>query len=138
MKLFTVLSAASFIFFINMDSVYAGPHPGHQHKRLVIERNVVVHKPVPVRTTVSRVIGAVLHSIPANHVRVVHTGKVYYVHDGVYYAKRASGYVVVNPIAGIRLASLPRGYRTVVVNGERMYRYRDIHYRKINGRYVVV
>lgn len=138
MKLFTLLTAATLTFFLSTDSAYAAPHPGHQHKRVVIERNVVVHKPAPVRTVISRVVGAVVHSIPANHMRVVHAGRVYYVHDGIYYAKRSNGFVVINPVAGIRLASLPRGYTTVIVNGETMYRYRDINYRRNNGVYIVV
>ncbi|NKB34800.1 MAG: hypothetical protein GKR91_17025 [Pseudomonadales bacterium] len=138
MKLLTLLSVATFTLLIGTNTANAGPHPGHQHKRVVVERNVVVHRPAPVRTAISRVVGSVFHSIPANHLRVVHAGKVYFIHDGVYYAKRANGYVVVNPTAGVRLTTLPRGYSTVRINGETLYRYRDINYRRINGVYIVV
>lgn len=138
MKLLTLISAATFTFFMGLDSAYAGPHPGHQHKRIVVERNVVVHKPAPVRTAISRVVGSVFHSIPSSHHRVVHAGRIYYIHDGVFYAKRANGYVVVNPVAGIRLASLPRGYATVRINGQTLYRYNQINYRRVNGVYIVV
>jgi hypothetical protein len=138
MKLLALLSAATFTLFMGMDSVYAGSHPGHSHKRVVVERNVVVHKPAPVRTAISRIVGSVFSSIPASHHRVVHAGRIYYIHDGVYYAKRVNGYVVVNPVAGIRLTSLPRGYTTVRVNGETLYSYNQISYRRTNGVFIVV
>lgn len=141
MKLLTLLGATSLTFFMGTTSVHADPHaglPGHHHNRIVVDRHVVVHRPAPVRTAIARTVGSVFHSIPASRVRVVHAGKVYFIHDGVYYAKRANGYVVVNPIAGIRLASLPRGYSTIVVNGETMYRYRNINYRRVNGVFIVV
>jgi len=141
MKLAIILSAASLTFLMGMETASADPHVGrigHHHNRIVVEKQVVVHRPAPVRTAISRTIGALVHSIPASRVRVVHAGKTYFIHDGVYYSKRPNGYVVVNPVAGIRLASLPRGYTTVVVNGETLYRYRSTNYRRVNGVYIVV
>ncbi|MEQ8952769.1 MAG: DUF6515 family protein, partial [Gammaproteobacteria bacterium] len=107
------------------------------HRTVVVERDVVV-KPAPVRAAIAATTTAVLRSLPAGHTRLVHAGKTYYFHDGIYYVREPRGYVVVKPVSGIRLTSLPRGYVTVRVGNDLHYRYRDISYRKLGGVFIVV
>ena len=110
----------------------------HSHHKHVVVKNDVVVRPAPVANLVARTIGSAFNSSPANHVRVVHLGRTYYLHDGVYYVKERGRYVVVKPVAGIRVTSLPRGYTTVRINGRTHYRFNNVTYRRVNNYYVIV
>ncbi len=136
MKRFSVIAMAGLLLAFNTQVAAADP-VRVVHKTVVVERDVVV-KPAPVRTAVARVTTAALRSLPAGHIRLVHAGKTYYFHDGVYYVREPRGFVVVKPVRGLRITSLPRGYVTVRVGNEVHYRYRDVSYRRVNGVFVVV
>ncbi|MDP6536409.1 MAG: hypothetical protein QGG02_08825 [Gammaproteobacteria bacterium] len=137
MKFFTGVTTFGLMLLLGMSSAQASPHHRHVHKHVVIERKAVV-KPAPVRTAIVRVATAALRTLPVGHVRVVHGGRSYFVHDGVYYVKEPRGYVVVRPVGSIRLASLPRGYVSVRVGPDTLYRYNDVYYRRTNGVFIVV
>ena len=139
MKFVTLAAVTSLMLVMGMNTAEAHPRKHHHTHttRVVVDRDVVV-RPAPVRTAVARVVGSVFDVLPDNHVRVVHAGRTYYVHDGIYYVREPRGYVVVKPVTGIRVTTLPRGYTTVRVGGETLYRYRDITYRRIDGVYIVV
>jgi hypothetical protein len=137
MKFFTGVTTFGLMLLLGMSSVQASPHHRHIHKHVVVERKLVV-KPAPVRTAIARVATATLRTLPVGHVRVVHSGRTYYMHDGIYYVKEPHGYVVVQPVAGIRLASLPRGFVTVRAGADTLYRYNDVYYRRTNGVFIVV
>ena len=137
MKLLPLATTVSLMLFVGMNSAQARPHH-HSHKRVVVERHVVV-KPAPVRTAIKRVAAStVLRVLPTNHVRVVHLGETYYYHDGIYYIREPRGYVVIKPIAGIRIASLPSGYVTIRSGRGTLYRFNETYYRKDNGFFIVV
>lgn len=92
MKLFTLTAtAATAAMMLSLGINSAEAHPRlwpHSHAtRVVVEKQVVV-KPAPVRTAVARaLVGATFDTIPANRVRVVHAGRTYFVHDGVYHVR---------------------------------------------------
>ena len=143
MKLLTLAAATAttaFLLTASMNSAEAHPrlYPHSHNTRVVVEKQVVV-KPAPVRNVVARaLVGQVFDTLPANHVRVVHSGRTYFVHDGVYYVRSGARYTVVKPVAGIRVATLPRGFTTVRINGRTHYRFNDVTYRKVNNYYIVV
>jgi hypothetical protein len=143
MKLFTLTAtAATAAMMLSLGISSAEAHPRlwpHSHAtRVVVEKQVVV-KPAPVRTAVARaLVGATFDTIPANHVRVVHAGRTYFVHDGVYHVRNAGRYTVVKPVAGVRITTLPRGYSTVRISGRTHYRFNNVTYRRVNNYYVVV
>jgi len=69
---------------------------------------------------------------------IVHKNVSYYNADGVWYAKKRRGYVVVGAPVGVTVKQLPSGYRVVKVNGRKYYKYRGVVYKKNKRRYVVV
>ena len=137
MKFTALATTMGLSLLLGMSAAQASPHPHHSHKRVVVAHKVVV-KPAPLRTAISGVASVVRHTLPADHVRLVHSGRTYYVHDGIYYVKEPHGYVVVQAVAGIRLTSLPRGYTSYRVGGETRYRFNNVHYRKAGSVYIVV
>lgn len=143
MKLLTLAATAitaTILLSLGMNSAEAHPRlwPHSHASRVVVEKQVVV-KPAPVRTAVARaVVGATFDTIPANHVRIVHAGRTYFIHDGVYHVRNAGRYTVVKPVAGVRIMTLPSGYSTVRINGRTHYRFNNVTYRRVNNYYVVV
>ncbi len=139
MKRVTIAASLGLIMSLAISSAEAHPriYSHTSHSRVVVQRDIVV-RPAPAANLVARTIGAVFNTLPANHVRVVHAGRTYYVHDGIYYARQGARYVVVRPVAGIRVTSLPRGYTTARIDGRIHYRFNDVTYRRINNYYVVV
>lgn len=143
MKLFTLAATTiTTAMMLSVGTSSAEAHPRlwpHSHaSRVVVEKQVVV-KPAPVRTAVaSAVVGATFDTIPANHVRVVHAGRTYFINDGVYYVRNAGRYTVVKPVAGVRITTLPSGYSTIRINGRNHYRFNNVTYRRVNNYYVVV
>ncbi len=139
MKGITALASMSILMSLTLTAADAHPRLfPHSHNNHVVVKKEVVVRPAPVRNLVSYAIGSVFDTIPANHVHVVHAGRNYYVHDGIYFQRVGARYVVVKPVAGVRLATLPRGYTTVRINGRTHYRFNDITYRRVNNYYVVV
>lgn len=65
-------------------------------------------------------------------------GVNYFFHDGLFYQKALSGYLVVSAPIGAFVLSLPIGYRTVIVNETPYYVYNDTYYVKEGKGYVVV
>lgn len=137
MKILPLATTFCITCLIGIGSAQAAPHHNHIHKRVVVQRQVVV-KPAPVRTAVMHLTSAVITSLPIGHSRIVHAGNTYYYHDGVYYKRAAQGFIIVKPVIGIRVAELPRGYVTVRRGRESLYRVNDVYYRRDNGFYVVV
>ena len=139
MKRFLVTAGLGLMMATGISVAEAHPrHYSHSHsKQIVVKRDVVV-RPAPVANFVARTIGSAFDTIPANHVRVVHLGRTYYLHDGVYYVRNGGRYVVVKPATGIRVTSLPRGYTTVRINGSTHYRFNNVTYRRVNNYYVIV
>ena len=139
MKRLMVTASLGLMVTMGFDAAEAHPrvYAHSHHKHVVVKQDVVV-RPAPVANLVARTIGSAFNTIPANHVRVVHSGRTYYVHDGVYYVREGARYVVVKPVTGIRVTSLPRGYTTVRIGGRTHYRFNGITYRRVNNYYVVV
>jgi hypothetical protein len=124
---------------LGISTAQAHPRHGLSHQRaVVVEREVVVVKPAPVRNLVSYRVGSVFATVPAHHLRVSHRGSSYYLADGIFYQRESRGYVVVKPLTGIRIASLPSGYVTLRVKGETRYRFNEVTYRRVGGYFVVV
>ena len=123
-----------------LNSAEAHPRSGpHRHTTRVVVTKPVIVRPAPVRTVVTRaVVGQFFESVPGPHIRVVHAGRTYFVHDGVYYARQGRGYTVVRPVAGVRVTTLPRGVAKVRIGGRTHYRYQNVTYRRVNSHYVVV
>lgn len=119
----------------------AEAHPrvfAHSHHKHVVVKKEVVVRPAPVRNLVSYAIGSAFDTIPSGHVHVVHGGRNYYVHDGVFFNRVGNRYVVMKPVAGVRVATLPRGFTTVRIDGRTLYRFNDVTYRRVNNYYIVV
>ena len=133
-----IASLFGLVLLIGAGNITAAPSTGLPGRPVVVERKVVIDRPAPVRKATSLRVVRSLASLPIGHTRIIHGGKTYYVHDGIYYSRLAGGYVVVRPVAGIRINSLPRGVTTVRVDGRTLYRYRDVTYRKSGSVFVVV
>jgi hypothetical protein len=96
----------------------------------VVKRHVVVIKAHPrvvrrahVRYAALPRWGASVTIAPAGAIVVGPRATPFYYHQGIYYAHRANGYVVVRPTRGIRVSVLPVGYRTIVMGPRRYYYY---------------
>jgi hypothetical protein len=107
-------------------------------------RGRVVRRPVRVVTVRHRVVvrrahvryahlprwGAPVAVVPAAAVVVRASNNVYHYHNGIFYAPRNNGFVVVRPIVGMRVRVLPVGYRTVVVSNRNYYYYYGSFYSR--------
>ncbi len=138
MNRLTLASIGCLLLALCVNTAEAHPRKHAQaHKHVVVvERDVV--RPGPLRSALALSIGTLVSALPRDYRRVVHNGRDYYFHDGVFYQRHARGYVVVTPARGLRLASLPASHTTVRVNGELLYRYRDVNYRRVGRIFVVV
>jgi hypothetical protein len=65
-------------------------------------------------------------------------GENYFYHEGIFYKKALSGYLVVSAPIGAFILSLPIGYKTVIVNETPYYVYNDTYYVKEGKRFVVI
>lgn len=110
---------------------------------------VVVHRPhrkVVVRRAHVRYAGlprwgSTVTVIPSQAVVIKARNTPHYFYNGIYYAPRNAGYVVVRPIAGIRIRVLPVGYRTVLVGSASYYYYYGTFYTRtadVTEEYAVV
>jgi hypothetical protein len=82
--------------------------------------------------------GTMVTHLPRGH-KTVHVGKMkYFHHNGVFYKRGPSGYVVIAAPIGAVVVGLPAGYLTIAVNGSTYYAYAGIYYRKVPSGYVVV
>jgi len=76
--------------------------------------------------------------LPKSAKRIIYGGQDYFFHEGLFYKKGLSGYLVVSAPIGAFILSLPIGYRTVIVNETPYYVYNDTYYVKKGEGYVVV
>ena len=146
MKLFSTTSVIGYTLGCAMllsatsasaDLLHRGVHrQGVVHSHQTVN-TVVVTRPAPIRT-VTRVSALRLNGLPAAHVRFVHNDETFYYSEGVYYQKKARGYIIVKPRAGFRVAKLPRGYRVIREGNATFYSFNNVRYRKIKGFFVVV
>ena len=65
---------------------------------------------------------------PVGHKTVIVGGIHYYHHNGVFYKKGASGYLVVRAPVGARIKALPAGYVTILVRKKPYYYYYGTYY----------
>ena len=146
MKLFSTTSVIGYTLgcamLLSATSASADPLHRGVHRQGVVHSHqtvntVVVTRPAPIRT-VTRVSALRLNSLPAAHVRFVHNDETFYYSEGVYYQKKARGYIIVKPRAGFRVATLPRGYRVIREGNATFYSFNNVRYRKLNGFFVVV
>lgn len=137
MKGLKLAASASLVFGLAISAADAHPRLFPHNHHVVVKKEVVV-KPTPVRNLVAYSIGAAFDVLPANHVRIVHQGRNYYFHDGVYFQRKGGRYVVVKPVSGVRITTLPRGYTTVRVDGRTLYKFNNVTYRRVNNYYIVV
>jgi hypothetical protein len=93
------------------------------------QRTVVVRK-AHVRYAGMPRWGAKVRVVPAGAVVVKYKRTPYYFHNGVYYNRIGSDYVVVRPVRGVRVRVLPVGYRTIVVGPASYYYYYGTFYTK--------
>jgi hypothetical protein len=100
--------------------------------------------------------GYTVRTLPGGYRSEVIAGTNYYYHDGHYFRRSGSGYVVVEAPRRSRyyeeyriyqnrpdgsthvIRELPRGYTTVTYRGVPYYRYQDRYYRRQGSGYVVV
>jgi hypothetical protein len=113
-----------------------------QRKKTVVRTRrgtaVVVRRPqstVVVRKAHVRYAGmprwrATVHVVPTGAALIKHRRTSYYFHNGVYYNRIGSDYVVVRPARGVRVRVLPVGYRTVVIGPASYYYYYGTFYTK--------
>ncbi len=146
MKLFSTTSVIGYTLgcamLLSATSASANPLHRGAHRQGVVHSHqtvntVVVTRPAPIRT-VTRVSALRLNSLPAAHVRFVHNDERFYYSEGVYYQRKAHGYIIVKPRAGFRVATLPRGYRVIREGNATFYSFNNVRYRKLNGFFVVV
>lgn len=65
-------------------------------------------------------------------------GHDYYHHNGIFYRRGPSGYLVVRPPFGAVVLSLPLGFAALVLAGVTYYLYEGIYYQRVPSGYVVV
>ncbi len=84
--------------------------------------------------------GKVVRVLPAGHKTIVVGASKYHYHNGVYYRRGPSGYVVAPAPVGATLANLPPGFAKVLVAGSPYIYSHGAFYRHGPGRrtYVVV
>jgi hypothetical protein len=85
-------------------------------------------------------IGATVAKLPTGYTTVISRGSTSYCHQGVWYAKKDEGYVVVHAPVGAHLAVLPVGHTALDVREKRYYFYAGVYYAWESARenYVVV
>ena len=77
--------------------------------------------------------GSVVTTQPSSWV-VVRSGRnPYYFSDGIYYAPRNSGFVIVRPARGLIIRGLPIGYRTIVSGPRNYYYYYGSYYTQVDN-----
>lgn len=96
------------------------------HRRVVARRAHIRYAHMPRWGTVVTV-------LPSNTIVVKRGAVVYHYREGVYYAQRNAGFVVVRPLVGLRIHVLPAGYRTVVVGPRNYFYYYGAFYTKASG-----
>ncbi len=112
-----------------------------RHRRAkVVKRHVVVVKAHPrvvrrahIRYAALPRWGTVVTAAPAGAIVVGPRATPYYYHQGIYYAHRGNGYVVVRPSRGIRVRVLPVGYRTIVMGPRHYYYYYGSFYTQVGN-----
>lgn len=74
--------------------------------------------------------GTVVTAVPDGAVVIKSRKHPYYFHNGIFYARRTSGFVIARPMPGFRIRVLPVGYRTVVIGPRNYYYYYGTFYVK--------
>lgn len=82
--------------------------------------------------------GRVFVNAPAGHRTILYGGISYLFHNGIYYQKRPSGFVVVRAPIGAIITTLPIGFITFLVGGSTYFYYAGVYYQQIPSGYVVV
>jgi hypothetical protein len=77
--------------------------------------------------------GTTVAVLPPAAIAVRSGGLIYHFHNGVFYAPRGRGYIVVRPTLGVRVRMLPVGYRTVVLGPRRYYYYYGTFYKGVDS-----
>ncbi|WP_333818871.1 DUF6515 family protein [Ohtaekwangia sp.] len=103
----------------------------HRHRERMVRKHVR-HR-VVVRVHVTRRAhmryahcprwGTFVSVVPRTAVIINRGPQPYYYSDGIYYAQRHNGFVVVRPAPGVRIRVLPVGYRAVIIRSPRPYYY---------------
>lgn len=103
-----------------------------REKKSQREKTVVVKKPDRHSAKVVK--------LPAGHKTIVVGSAHYYYHQGVFYERSSSGYMVVRAPVGARIAALPAGYLTVHIGAGTHYYYYGTYYRydPVERVYVVI
>ncbi len=73
-------------------------------------------------------VGTVARTLPGEYRAYYHRGAPYYFSGGVWYAPRATGFVVVAPPVGLVIAALPPYYSTLWIGGVPYYYADNVYY----------
>lgn len=76
--------------------------------------------------------------LPLGHRSVWVGGHEYYHHNGIFYRRGPSGYVIVQPPFGAVVLSLPLGFAALVLAGITYYMFDGIYYQRVPSGYMVV
>jgi hypothetical protein len=78
--------------------------------------------------------GGWVHTLPPGHRRYYYQGRPYYLHNGIWYARRPGGYFITRPPIGLYV-SVPPPYHTTMWIGGSLYFYADdTYYRWVDAR----
>jgi hypothetical protein len=76
--------------------------------------------------------------LPLGHRPVWVGGHEYFHHNGIFYRRGPSGYLIVRPPFGAVVLSLPLGFAALVLAGVTYYLFEGIYYQRVPSGYVVV
>ena len=135
-KFLIILAAAVLTVISSIQTAEAQRKGRGRGKRVVVvhrpHRTVVVRK-AHVRYAALPRWGAVVTTVPAGAVVVKSRRNPFHFHQGIYYARRNDGFVIVRPAAGVRVRILPVGYRTINVGPRSFYYYYGTFYTRASS-----
>ena len=76
--------------------------------------------------------------LPVGHRSVWVGGHEYFHHNGMFYRRGPSGYLIVQPPFGAVVLSLPLGFAALVLAGITYYMFDGIYYQRVPSGYMVV
>ena len=82
--------------------------------------------------------GNVSSRLPKGYWTVRHGRSQYYYHQGTFYRRGPSGYIVVQAPIGAIVLGIPLGYHRVFIGGSLYFTYGGVYYRRVPSGYVVV
>lgn len=97
-------------------------------KEVVYIKTSTVVSPAPVGVT----------TLPPSSVTIVFGHRNFFYHEGVYYALKPDGYVVVNPPVGVKVSTIPASTVIITFHSNIFYYISGVFYIQVPGGYKVV